>query len=168
MGGKKKKNLVIPDKPPVLSIEQMIEDVQNSDMSDYVFKFVQTLDEAANEHAPKQPGEKLTNDNPQSSSSDQSDSEDEFYEVRESFEEDARFKYETIEERYQRMKDLVAERDEFLLKREELNKAVASMQEQAEVLKGQVDDLRNRSDDHIKNNPTPEHPSIENNSRDTE
>ena len=166
MGGKKKKNFVIPDKPPVLSIEQMVEDVENSDMTDYVFKFVQTLDEAANEHTSNQPSEKQTNNHPLSSSSDQSDSEDEFYEVRESFEEDATFKYETIEERYQRMKDLVMERDDFLQKREELNKAVACMQEQAEVLRGQVDNLRNRADNHIKKYPTPEHPSIETNNKD--
>ena len=165
MGGKKKKNFVIPNKPPVLTIEQMTEDVQNSDNNDYVFKFIRALDEAANEKASTQASGKQTIQ--LESSSDQSDSDDEFYEVRESFEQDATFKYETIEERYKRMHDLVSERDDFLLKKEETEKAVAIMQEKADILNSKLNDLRLRTDDHIKKHPTPEYPSIETISSDT-
>ena len=38
--------------------------------------------------------------------------------------------------------------------------------QQAEVLRSKVNNLRVRADNHIKKYPTPEHPSIETNSKD--
>jgi len=83
---KKKSKKLEFDKPKAPTIKQMIEDVEGADPNDYVFKFVQQLDE----------------DNEKSEiCGDNDDSDDDFYDVRESFEIDPTFKYETTEQRYE-------------------------------------------------------------------
>ena len=95
---KKKSKKLEFDKPKAPTIKQMIEDVEGADPNDYVFKFVQQLDEGTTSRNSMTSSlvNDVTADNEKSEiCGDNDDSDDDFYDVRESFEIDPTFKYET-------------------------------------------------------------------------
>jgi len=124
---KKKSKKLEFDKPKAPTIKQMIEDVEGADPNDYVFKFVQQLDE----------------DNEKSEiCGDNDDSDDDFYDVRESFEIDPTFKYETTEQRYESMQKLMKIRSGLMKTRQSMDEHCKLLKDETEEISKQISDLK--------------------------
>jgi len=139
-------------RPPSPTIDQMIEDVEQSDPGDFIFTINDT---------------DATENNLAIDVSD--DDDEEFYETRTSFETNPSILYETIEERFETMCKIIKLNHELMVQKEtvqdtfdELQAAVESVKSLKDKLKKDISDVIDHHDNNESNTDSPSKESPDN------
>lgn len=112
-------------RPPSPTIEQMIEDVEESDPSDFIFTTGQDPDTA--EHLVD-----VSDD----------DEEEEFYETRTSFDTNPSILYETIDEQFETMCKIIKLNDQLMIHREDVQDTLDELAAKVDAVKSLKDKLK--------------------------